>query len=68
MVYIPANPPSPVPEESEEGSSPRSTTIESGTHSSALFDAVSILHLGVVLDICLAFPIIFNKFLRILDS
>lgn len=53
MVYIPANPPSPVPEESEEGSSPRSATIENGTHSSALFDAVSIPHLVLVLNICL---------------
>lgn len=41
VVYIPANPPSPVPEESEEGSSPRSAMIDNGTHSSALFDAVT---------------------------
>jgi len=41
VVYIPANPPSPVPEESEEGSSPRSATIENGSHSSVLFDAVT---------------------------
>ncbi|KAJ6793551.1 vesicle-associated protein 1-3-like [Iris pallida] len=41
VVYIPANPPSPVPEESEEGSSPRSS-MDNGTHSSSLFDAASI--------------------------
>nr|XP_043621109.1 vesicle-associated protein 1-3-like [Erigeron canadensis] len=32
VVYIPANPPSPVPEESEEGSSPRA---EDGSHNSS---------------------------------
>lgn len=41
VVYIPANPPSPVPEESEEGSSPRSTVPDDGTQSSSLFDAVT---------------------------
>lgn len=41
VVYIPANPPSPVPEESEEGSSPRSSMLENGSQSSSLFDAVS---------------------------
>ncbi|XP_009389057.2 vesicle-associated protein 1-3 [Musa acuminata AAA Group] len=41
VVYIPANPPSPVPEESEEGISPRSSVLENETQSSTLFDAVS---------------------------
>ncbi|KAJ6851194.1 vesicle-associated protein 1-3-like [Iris pallida] len=41
VVYIPANPPSPVPEEAEEGSSPRSSMLENGSQSSSLFDAVS---------------------------
>ncbi|THU61285.1 hypothetical protein C4D60_Mb07t21690 [Musa balbisiana] len=41
VVYMPANPPSPVPEESEEGISPRSSMLENKTQSSTLFDAVS---------------------------
>ncbi|KAJ8512533.1 hypothetical protein OPV22_002967 [Ensete ventricosum] len=41
VVYIPANPPSPVPEESEEGISPQSSVLENETQSSTLFDAVS---------------------------
>ncbi|URD88313.1 Phosphoribosyl transferase domain [Musa troglodytarum] len=41
VVYIPANPPSPVPEESEEGISPRSSVLENEAQSSTLFDAVS---------------------------
>lgn len=41
VVYIPANPPSPVPEESEEGSPPRSINLENGSQSSSVFDAVS---------------------------
>lgn len=41
VIYIPANPPSPVPEEAEEGSSPRSAMVQNGTHSSSLFDAVT---------------------------
>ncbi|CAD5187705.1 vesicle-associated protein 1-3-like [Musa acuminata AAA Group] len=41
VVYIPANPPSPVPEESEEGISPRPSMLENKTQSSTLFDAVS---------------------------
>ncbi|XP_072956114.1 vesicle-associated protein 1-3-like [Typha angustifolia] len=39
VVYIPANPPSPVPEEAEEESSPRSSNIEDEGQSSSLFDA-----------------------------
>lgn len=38
VVYIPANPPSPVPEESEEGSSPRA---EDGTHNSSWPDVAT---------------------------
>ncbi|XP_062175453.1 vesicle-associated protein 1-3 [Alnus glutinosa] len=41
VTYIPANPPSPVPEESEEGSSPRSSVLENGHQNHSLFDAVS---------------------------
>ncbi|GAV71786.1 Motile_Sperm domain-containing protein [Cephalotus follicularis] len=41
VAYIPANPPSPVPEGSEEGSSPRSSVHENGNQNSSLFDAVS---------------------------
>ncbi|XP_008794810.2 vesicle-associated protein 1-3 isoform X1 [Phoenix dactylifera] len=41
VAYIPANPPSPVPEESEEGSSPRSSTLENEVQNLSLFDAVS---------------------------
>uniref|UniRef100_A0A1D1XKY0 Vesicle-associated protein 1-3 n=1 Tax=Anthurium amnicola TaxID=1678845 RepID=A0A1D1XKY0_9ARAE len=41
VVFIPANPPSPVPEEAEEGSSPRSSMLENGTQGSFVFDAVS---------------------------
>ncbi|WOL05654.1 vesicle-associated protein 1-3-like [Canna indica] len=40
VVYIPANPPSPVPEESEEGASPHSSTLENEA-SSTIFDDVS---------------------------
>nr|XP_029119958.1 vesicle-associated protein 1-3 isoform X2 [Elaeis guineensis] len=36
VVYIPANPPSPVPEEPEEGWSPR--TLDKGTQTSSSFD------------------------------
>lgn len=43
VVYIPANPPSPVPEESDEGSSPpRPSVLENGNQDSSLLDAVSI--------------------------
>ncbi|XP_022147169.1 vesicle-associated protein 1-3 [Momordica charantia] len=41
VVYIFANPPSPVPEGSEEGSPPRTTGLEDGNQNFALFDAVS---------------------------
>lgn len=41
VVYIPANPPSPVPEEAEEGSSPRASVVENGHQNGSLFDAVS---------------------------
>lgn len=41
VVYIPANPPSPVPEEADEESSPRASVQENGTQSSSLFDAIS---------------------------
>ncbi|KAJ6338016.1 hypothetical protein OIU76_007648 [Salix suchowensis] len=42
VVYIPANPPSPVPEESDEGSSPpRPSVLENGNQDSSLLDAVS---------------------------
>lgn len=42
VIYIPANPPSPVPEGSEEGSSPRASVVEDGNQSASLSDAVSI--------------------------
>ncbi|KAF5731643.1 vesicle-associated protein 1-3 isoform X1 [Tripterygium wilfordii] len=41
VVYIPANPPSPVPEESEEGSSPRASVHENGNWDASLLSAVS---------------------------
>jgi len=43
VSYIPANPPSPVPEEPEEVSSPRaSSVLENGHQNRSLFDAVSV--------------------------
>ncbi|THU52041.1 hypothetical protein C4D60_Mb06t37410 [Musa balbisiana] len=39
VVYVPAGPPSPVHEESEEGSSPRSSTFENGTQSLQTLDS-----------------------------
>ncbi|KAG5565506.1 hypothetical protein RHGRI_001409 [Rhododendron griersonianum] len=39
VIYIPANPPSPVPEGSEEGSSPRASAVEEGNQSASLSDA-----------------------------
>ncbi|XP_043716355.1 vesicle-associated protein 1-3-like isoform X1 [Telopea speciosissima] len=39
VVYVPANPPSPVPEGSEEGSSPRASVLENGNQNNVLFDA-----------------------------
>ncbi|KDP28788.1 hypothetical protein JCGZ_14559 [Jatropha curcas] len=41
VIYIPANPPSPVPEESEEGSSPRASVLENGSKDSSLLEAIS---------------------------
>ncbi|KAJ4727168.1 Vesicle-associated protein 1-1 [Melia azedarach] len=41
VVYIPANPPSPVPEGSEEGSSPRASSQENGIQHVSSFDDVS---------------------------
>ncbi|KAF7152301.1 hypothetical protein RHSIM_Rhsim01G0149900 [Rhododendron simsii] len=41
VIYIPANPPSPVPEGSEEGSSPRASAVEEGNQSASLSDAVT---------------------------
>ncbi|KAE8723327.1 Vesicle-associated protein 1-1 [Hibiscus syriacus] len=38
VIYIPANPPSPVPEGSEEGTPPRSSSVENGIQN---FDEVS---------------------------
>ncbi|XP_022964509.1 vesicle-associated protein 1-3-like [Cucurbita moschata] len=41
VVYSFANPPSPVPEGSEEGSPPRTAAVDDGNQNFALFDAVS---------------------------
>jgi hypothetical protein len=41
VVYIPTNHPSPVPEEPEEGTSPRFSNVENGNRSSVMFDSVS---------------------------
>ncbi|XP_042451736.1 vesicle-associated protein 1-3-like [Zingiber officinale] len=41
VIYIPANPPSPVPEESEEGGSPHSFMLDNEVQSSTLLDAAS---------------------------
>ncbi|KAG7558143.1 Major sperm protein (MSP) domain [Arabidopsis suecica] len=41
VVYIPANPPSPVPEGSEEGNSPMASLNEIGSQTASLFDDVS---------------------------
>ncbi|PIA50154.1 hypothetical protein AQUCO_01300709v1 [Aquilegia coerulea] len=41
VVYVPANPPSPVPEESEEGTSPRAAVLSNGNQTTSLFDAES---------------------------
>ncbi|XP_030468489.1 vesicle-associated protein 1-3-like isoform X2 [Syzygium oleosum] len=38
VVYIPANPPSPIPEESEEGSSPTASPLVDGNKTTSLFD------------------------------
>lgn len=42
VVYIFANPPSPVPEGSEEGSPSRTNAVEDGNQNFALFDAVNV--------------------------
>jgi hypothetical protein len=58
VVYIPANPPSPVPEESDEGSSPpRPSVLENGNQDSSLLDAVSISFF---------FPVLRSSFLFLL--
>ncbi|XP_010544369.1 PREDICTED: vesicle-associated protein 1-3 isoform X2 [Tarenaya hassleriana] len=41
VVYIPANPPSPVPEGSDEGNSPRASANETGSQNGSLYDDVS---------------------------
>ncbi|XP_043715859.1 vesicle-associated protein 1-3-like [Telopea speciosissima] len=41
VVYVPANPPSPVPEGSEEGSSPRASVLDNGNQNNVLFDAIT---------------------------
>ncbi|CAL9082324.1 unnamed protein product [Musa acuminata var. zebrina] len=41
VICVPASPPSPVPEESEEGSSPRLSTFENGAQSLKTLDSVS---------------------------
>ncbi|WOL19269.1 vesicle-associated protein 1-3 [Canna indica] len=41
VIYVPARPPSPVAEEPEEGSSPRSFTFENQVHSSQTQDSVA---------------------------
>ncbi|KAJ4811852.1 Vesicle-associated protein 1-1 [Rhynchospora pubera] len=41
VVYIPANPPSPVPEEGEEDLSPRSSIADDEAHHNSLFDVAS---------------------------
>lgn len=43
VIYVAANPPSPVPEGSEEGSSPRASLSDNGNLNVSLIDAVSIL-------------------------
>ena len=61
VVYIPANPPSPVPEESEEGSSQNPSTFENGAQNLPLFDSVSSCYLLTLLNMSLIFfsPFIF---------
>ncbi|XP_048422725.1 vesicle-associated protein 1-3 [Pyrus x bretschneideri] len=41
VIYFPANPPSPVPEGSDEGSSPKASVLDNGNQNTSLFDAVS---------------------------
>lgn len=54
VVYIFANPPSPVPEGSEEGSPPRTTAVDDGNQNFALFDAVNVFQVSF-LD-CYSYP------------
>lgn len=49
VVYIPANPPSPVPEESEEGSPSSASAPQNGKQRSSSFDAVSIFFFFFIL-------------------
>lgn len=42
VVYIPANPPSPVPEESEEGSPSSASAVDNVKQNSSLFDSVRV--------------------------
>ncbi|KAG6531906.1 hypothetical protein ZIOFF_005741 [Zingiber officinale] len=44
VVYVPFSPPSPVPEEAEEGSSPRSSIFENGAQSLQTHDSVTRSH------------------------
>ncbi|XP_068635802.1 vesicle-associated protein 1-3-like [Aristolochia californica] len=41
VIYIPANPPSPVPEDSEEGLSPRASMQDCGHNNGSMFDTVT---------------------------
>lgn len=43
VVYIPANPPSPVPEGDEEGTSPGTSSNEDEIRKSSLSEAVSVI-------------------------
>ncbi|XVE74039.1 hypothetical protein DITRI_Ditri11bG0167100 [Diplodiscus trichospermus] len=43
VIYIPANPPSPVPEGSEEGTPPRTSVHENGNQNSCFDDALSVI-------------------------
>lgn len=43
VVYIPANPPSPVPEGSEEGNSPKASFNDISSQTASLFDDVRLL-------------------------
>ena len=56
VVYTFANPPSPVPEGSEEGSPPRTAAVDDGNQNFALFDAVNVFQVSfVVFYSCLFF-------------
>lgn len=47
VVYIPANPPSPVPEGSEEGSSPRASSQENENHNNSSYDDVRVFYAAI---------------------